>query len=191
MLLGGKKTFSVSIKQHDATRVVGFCLIWLIYRIIGEHLLPQIPVVTDYNFTAVLSIPGHAPFRMHTCSFVMAELQLCLCFVLLQLPLHNLQLTKKSGDRLTSICRALVSAVTRITTFSRTLCGFERCCGAFQTGAGVVRLGVRAGRRWGRGEPVLSPNLIGDKATFLPPRTRLPPQVDFITNHFIARSGAD
>lgn len=98
---------------------------------------------------------------------------------------------KKSGDRLTSICRALVSAVTRITTFSRTLCGFERCCGAFQTGAGVVRLGVRAGRRWGRGEPVLSPNLIGDKATFLPPRTRLPPQVDLITNHFIARSGAD
>lgn len=45
---------------------------------------------------------------------------------------------------------------------------------------------MRAGRRWGCGEPVLSPNLIGDKATFLPPQTRLPLQV-----HFIARSGAD
>lgn len=63
--------------------------------------------------------------------------------------------------------------------------------GAFKTGAGFVRLGVRAGRRWGCGEPVLSPNLIGDKATFLLPQRRLPLQVHFITKHFIARSGAD
>lgn len=106
----------MSVKLHDAARcVIGFCLI---YRIIGEHILPQIPIVADYNFTAVLSIPGHARFRMHTCSFVMTEVRLCLCFVLPAL--QNLQSTikkKKSVDRQTSLCRALVSAVTCITTF--------------------------------------------------------------------------
>lgn len=85
----------MSIKLHDAARcVIGFCLI---YRIIGEHILPQIPVVADYNFTAVLSIPGHARFRMHTCSFVMTEVRLCLCFVLLAL--HNLQSTIKKKKK--------------------------------------------------------------------------------------------
>lgn len=35
---------------------------------------------------------------------------------------------------------------------------------------------VCAGGRWGCGEPVLSPNLTGDKATFLQPQIPLPIQ---------------